>query len=66
MLPVDSDFTVKQHRSVKRSDEDGRAMQARIELHPLNPEFEPIVIDEADGSELRVLGEFLRVVDVSM
>jgi SOS-response transcriptional repressor LexA len=54
-------YTVKRYRSTKRVTEDGEWRQARIVLEPLNPEFEAWELEE--GSQCRVIGEFVRVLE---
>ena len=54
-------LTVKQYWSEKRFDEDGNFKHTRIELRPLNPDFAPIVITQAEEDSLRVLGEWVEV-----
>ena len=57
-------YTIKRYRSVKRSDSDGWR-HARIIMEPLNPEFEAWEIDPEAGEaeKIRVIGEFVRVLD---
>jgi SOS-response transcriptional repressor LexA len=54
-------LTVKQYWSEKRFDADGNLEHVRIELRPLNLEFAPIVITQADEDSLRILGEWVGV-----
>lgn len=56
------EFTIKVYRSDKRVTSDGWEHSA-IVLEPINPEFEPIVLDEDDGA-YRILGEFVAVLAV--
>jgi SAM-dependent methyltransferase/SOS-response transcriptional repressor LexA len=57
-------LTVKRYHSEKRFDSDGQFAHTRITLRPLNPDFEPIVIDRAEDDQLRFLGEFVgRIVE---
>ena len=42
-------------------DEEGNFQHVRIELRPLNPVFDPIVITQVEEGSLRVFGEFERV-----
>jgi len=58
-------LTVKQYWSEKRFDEEGRSQHVRIELRPLNPDFTPIVITQAEEDSLRVLGEWVGVIPQS-
>lgn len=52
------EFTVKVYESEKRTTEDGW-QHTRIRLKPLNPEFEVLELD--DGTEYKILGEFVCV-----
>lgn len=52
-------LTVKRYHSEKILDAEGQFAQTRIVLKPLNPEFDPIVIDQAEDDQLRFLGEFV-------
>lgn len=54
-------LTVKQYWSVKAADSDDDIRHTRIELRPINPEFDPIAIERADEAEFRILGEWLAV-----
>ncbi|MEZ5352575.1 MAG: S24 family peptidase [Bryobacteraceae bacterium] len=55
-------YTVKRYKSLKRTDAGtGEWTHARIRLEPLNPDFDPW--DLGEESELRVLGEFVQVLD---
>lgn len=54
-------YTVKRYQSEKEYFSDGGFRHKRIILEPLNPEFEPWELEE--GSECRILGEFIRVLD---
>ncbi len=61
--PVDGGrYTVKRYHSAKRVDEDGWQHES-IEFQPLNPDFEPIVVQAEDADDLRVLGKFFGVVE---
>jgi SOS-response transcriptional repressor LexA len=55
-------LTVKRYFSEKVDDESGAFRHTRIVLKPLNPEFDPIVIENAEEGLLRVVGEFDRVI----
>lgn len=56
-------FTVKKYKSTKVPASDGWAHQS-VELQPLNPAFKPIHITGDDTMDLRVIGEFVRVLDI--
>ena len=51
---------MKRYDSEKRFDQDGGFTHERITLLPLNPDFAPIVIEQAEEEALRVHGEFVR------
>jgi SOS-response transcriptional repressor LexA len=55
-------YTVKRYHSTKRATQNGWEHQA-IELQPLNPKYSPIDVDENVAADLRVLGEFLMVLN---
>lgn len=56
-------YTVKRYRSEKVQDAEGNWGHSRIRLEPLNPEFEAWDLDPSEGDNLRVIAEFLRVLD---
>ena len=53
-------FTVKKYHSEKSIGEDSWQHRV-IQLLPLNPEYRPIEITEANSDEMFVVGEFVRV-----
>ena len=55
-------LTVKRYHSAKRFDESGGFVHTRIELRPLNRNFPPIVLLDAEEGALRPAGEFLEVI----
>jgi SOS-response transcriptional repressor LexA len=55
-------LTVKQYWSEKRFDEEGNLQHVRIELRPLNPDFAPIVITQAEEESLQVMGEWIGLI----
>jgi SOS-response transcriptional repressor LexA len=55
--------TVKRYRSGKAQNPDGSWTHRRIRLEPLNPEFEAWDLDPGDEDSLRVIAEFVRVLD---
>lgn len=57
-------LTVKRYRSEKAVDADGGFTHLRITLEPLNPDYQPIVIESAEDGSLSVVGEFLAVLDL--
>ena len=56
-------YAIKLYTSEKSFSEDGAWQHASIKLKPLNPDFSPIVLNEDDADEFRVIGEFLGVVN---
>jgi SAM-dependent methyltransferase/SOS-response transcriptional repressor LexA len=55
-------LTVKRYSSEKVFDGDGDYTHTRIQLSPLNPEYEPILLESPEAGTLKVLGEFVAVV----
>ena len=55
--------TVKRYRSGKMQNPDGSWTHRRIRLEPLNPEFEAWDLDPGDEDSLRVIAEFVRILD---
>lgn len=51
-------FTVKKYHSVKSVSEDGWKHE-RIQLLPINPEYDAITIEPHEGAEMIVVGEFV-------
>lgn len=51
-------FTVKKYHSAKSVTEDGWRHE-RIELLPLNPDNDPIIVKPHEGTEMVVVGEFV-------
>lgn len=54
-------MTVGRYFSEKVYDEDGVFTHTRIDLTPLNPDSDPIVLRADDELALRLSGEFVRV-----
>ena len=59
----DGAYTVKRYRSAKRAAENGEWEHADITLEPLNAEFDPIVLTPRDEGDVRVVAEFVQVVE---
>ncbi len=55
-------YTVKRYHSTKQSSDDGWE-HSHIEFQPLHPEYRTISIDEAEADAVRVVGEFVAVID---
>ncbi len=54
-------FTVKRYKSEKLFNPDDTWQHARIVLEPLNPAYQPILIDPSDAEAVTVVAEFLEV-----
>ncbi len=61
MTEKDFKKMVKKYKSKKKFDEDGSWSHEQIILEPLNNEFKPIIIDNADESEFMVIAEFVTL-----
>ena len=57
-------YTIKRYTSQKQLSED-HLVNERVELQPLNPEFISIKLSAEDAVDLRVIGEFVCVLDES-
>ena len=56
-------YTVKRYESEKVKD--GNSWRhTRITLKPMNPEFEPIVLNSAEEGQLQVIAELIEVLSV--
>ena len=55
-------FTVKKYHSSKTVAEDAW-QHDRIELLPLNPDYDPILVAPHEGSEMVVVGEWVVSID---
>ena len=56
-------YTVKRYRSTKVVREDGTWVHGKIVMEPLNPEFEPWEIEPEDHDRVRVIAEYVRVLE---
>lgn len=54
-------YTVKVYRSEKVAAEEGGWEHARITLEPLNPDFDPIILEPQEEGEVRVIAEVAAV-----
>ena len=54
-------YSIKEYSSVKSYDEFGNWQHEKIELKPLNKDYNPIILTPDDGDEFRVIGEFVCV-----
>ncbi|MFM7073700.1 MAG: DEAD/DEAH box helicase family protein [Planctomycetota bacterium] len=55
-------YTVKRYYSTKQTSDDGWQHQT-IELRPLNPEYSPIQVTADQADDIRVIGEFLPLLE---
>ncbi len=56
-------YSIKQYASEKHFNSDGTWHHSEIQLKPLNPNYNPIVLNEADSDSFRIIGEFLGIVN---
>jgi len=56
-------YSIKEYSSTKSYDEFGNWQHEKIELIPLNKDYNPIVINSDDAEDFRVIGEFVGVID---
>jgi len=56
-------YSIKEYNSAKSYDEFGNWQHEKIELLPLNKDYNPIIIDAEEAENFRVIGEFVGVVD---
>lgn len=55
-------YSIKKYKSKKKFDEDGSWSHEQIILEPLNNEFKPIIIDNADEGEFIVIAELITTI----
>lgn len=55
-------YSIKNYSSTKSYDESGNWQHEKIELLPLNKDYNPIIINAEDAEEFRVIGEFVGVI----
>jgi len=56
-------YAIKKYSSEKYFNADGTWQHSKILLKPLNPKYNPIVLDETYSDCFRVIGEFLGIVN---
>ena len=56
-------YSIKEYASIKSYDEFDNWQHEKIELKPLNNDYNPIIITPDDGEDFRVIGEFVGVID---
>ena len=54
-------YTVKVYEAVRTTDDDGNVVRSEIRLKPLNPAFDPIIIDASDDEAVQIVAEFVEV-----
>ena len=61
------EFSIKRYRSTKASESDGTWSHREIRLEPLNPDpaYQPLVFAPDAEGDVRVIGEFVAVLDVA-
>ena len=59
-------YSIKEYSSVKNYDEFGNWQHERIELLPLNKDYNSIVINAEEAEDFRVIGEFVGVIPNQM
>jgi superfamily II DNA or RNA helicase/diadenosine tetraphosphate (Ap4A) HIT family hydrolase/SOS-response transcriptional repressor LexA len=57
-------FTVKKYHSSKTVTEEGWHHN-HIELRPLNPDYDPIIVAPDEGADMAVVGEWVESIDLS-
>jgi phage repressor protein C with HTH and peptisase S24 domain len=57
-------YTVKRYFSKKQMNDDGWHHET-IELQPLNPEYKPIRIEPEEATDIRVIGEYVCVIELA-
>jgi hypothetical protein len=55
-------YSIKEYSSVKSYDEFGNWQHEKIELIPINKDYDIIIITPDDGEDFRVIGEFVGVI----
>jgi len=55
------EFTLKVYTSEKVASEDGEWRHDRITLKPLNPDYQPLVLEPEEEGAVRVIAEFVKV-----
>ena len=56
-------YSIKEYNSSKSYDQFGNWQHEKIELLPLNKDYNPIVIEELENEDFRVIGEFVGLID---
>lgn len=56
-------YSIKEYSSTKSYDEFGNWQHEKVELIPLNKDYNSIIINEEDAEEFRVIGEFVGILE---
>lgn len=54
-------YTVKRYERERILDENGVPRTKTVRLQAINPEYQPIVLQETEGSEIKAIAEFIEV-----
>ena len=54
-------YSIKKYSSSKIYDSQGNWKHEAIELIPLNNQYNPIIINEEDGEDFRIVGELIGI-----
>ncbi len=60
-IETGGEYTLKVYSSEKTASDDGEWQHERITLKPLNPEFEPLVLEPEEEGDVIAVAELLRV-----
>ena len=55
-------YSIKEYSSYKTYDENGYWQHEKIELKPLNKDYDSIIINVTDAEEFRVIGDFVGII----
>lgn len=55
-------YAIKQYTSEKTISDDGSWYHSSIKLKPLNPDYKPIILEEDEADDFRVIGEFIGTI----
>ena len=62
MTLIMQEVILLKHISKKKFDELGNWEHEEIVLTPKNPDYNPIIINEEDAEEFRIIGEFAGII----
>ena len=58
-------YSIKTYISKKKYNENGNWMHEEIALEPQNPNYNPIIINEENAEDFRIVGEFVGIVKLN-